>query len=129
MKFHTIVRAFSALAAVSVAALLTACAGMPATVSDGMLTDPSGKTLYTFDRDTTGSGKSVCNGPCANNWPPFAPTASMTVTGDWSIVTRDDGSKQWAFKGKPLYTFAKDLKAGDKTGDGFNNNTWHIARP
>ena len=28
-------------------------------------------TLYVFDRDTAGSGKSVCNGPCATNWPPL----------------------------------------------------------
>jgi predicted lipoprotein with Yx(FWY)xxD motif len=131
MKFHTPGGTLRSLTVVAVLAVLAACAGMsmPAKVSDGMLTDASGKTLYTFDRDTTGSGKSVCNGPCATNWPAFAPTATSTASGDWSIITRDDGSKQWAFKGKPLYTFAKDTKAGDKTGDGFNNNTWHIVRP
>jgi len=43
-------------------------------------------------------------------------------------VTRDDGSKQWAYKGKPVYLWGKDQKPGDKTGDGFNN-VWHVARP
>ena len=44
------------------------------------------------------------------------------------MITRDDGSKQWAYKGKPLYTWAKDTKPGDKTGDGFNN-AWRVAKP
>ena len=53
------------------------------------------------------------------------PLSSMSPT----IVTRDDGSKMWALKGKPLYTFAKDTKPGDTTGDGFLNGAWHIAKP
>ena len=45
------------------------------------------------------------------------------------IVTRDDGSKQWAYKGRPLYHWVKDAKPGDMTGDGFLNNSWHVAKP
>ena len=52
----------------------------------------------------------------------------VSPSGDWTIVTRDDGQKQWAYKGKPLYGFAKDTKAGDKTGDGFLNGAWHVAK-
>jgi predicted lipoprotein with Yx(FWY)xxD motif len=85
-------------------------------------------TLYTFDKDAAGSGKSVCNGPCATNWPPLMAMDGDAASGDYSIVVRDDGKKQWAFKGKPLYFWAKDMKAGDKTGDGFNN-VWRVARP
>jgi predicted lipoprotein with Yx(FWY)xxD motif len=47
--------------------------------------------------------------------------------GEWTIVVRDDGGKQWAYKGKPLYTWSKDAKPGDKTGDGFNS-VWHVAK-
>ena len=115
------------------AALLGGCASMyasasPAKTADGVLVGPNQMTLYTFDRDVAGSGKSVCNGPCAANWPPFMASASDKAAGDYSIVTRDDGGKQWAFKGKPLYYWAKDSKPGDKTGDGFNN-VWHVAKP
>jgi predicted lipoprotein with Yx(FWY)xxD motif len=121
---------FSALALI--AALAAGCAGMtatsPATVSDGVLVGANGMTLYTFDRDASGSGKSVCNGPCATNWPPLMASGSDSASGDWSVITRDDGSKQWAYKGKPLYYWAKDQKAGDRTGDGFNN-VWHVAKP
>ncbi|AMK33594.1 Putative lipoprotein [Pseudomonas putida] len=43
-------------------------------------------------------------------------------------MTRDDGSSQWAYKGKPLYTFIKDKKAGETTGDGMKD-VWHVAKP
>jgi len=49
--------------------------------------------------------------------------------GDWAIVTRDDGGKQWSYKGKPLYAWTKDTKPGDTSGDGFLNGAWHIATP
>jgi predicted lipoprotein with Yx(FWY)xxD motif len=90
------------------------------------LVDAKGMTLYVFDKDA--AGKSNCNGPCATNWPPLMAMGDAKASGDWSIVTRDDGGKQWAYKGKPLYAWAKDAKAGDVTGDGFNN-VWHIAAP
>lgn len=111
---------------------LSACASMgmsdmPAkSAADGTLTNAAGMTLYTFDKDS--AGKSACNGPCAANWPPLVAAAGADGKGDWSIVTRDDGSKQWAYKGKPLYTWAKDQKPGDKTGDGVANNAWHTAK-
>lgn len=113
-------------------ALLGACASMtaspPAKTADGVFVGPNQMTLYTFDRDAAGSGKSVCNGPCATNWPPFMASASDTASGDFSIVIRDDGARQWAFKGKPLYYWVRDTKPGDKTGDGFNN-VWRLAKP
>ena len=99
----------------------------PPTMKNGMFVTASGMTLYTFDKDAT-PGKSVCNGPCATNWPPALVADGAKASGDWTIITRDDGLKQWAYKGKPLYAFAKDTKAGDKTGDGFLNGAWHVAK-
>ncbi len=116
-----------ALVAASVALAQTAAPAKVAETSKGKaLVDAKGMTLYTFDRDT--AGKSACNGQCAQNWPPLIAAAGTAASGDWSVVTRDDGSKQWAYKGKPLYTWTKDTKAGDVTGDGFNN-VWRIATP
>jgi predicted lipoprotein with Yx(FWY)xxD motif len=54
--------------------------------------------------------------------------ADAKADGAWSIVTRDDGSKQWALKGMPVYYWAKDTKPGDRTGDGVNN-VWRLAKP
>nr|WP_297531613.1 hypothetical protein [uncultured Roseateles sp.] len=110
------------------AAGLAAAQTAPATAKGDALVGPNDMTLYTFDKDTAGSGKSVCNGGCATNWPPLMARAEDKVSGDWSIITRDDGSKQWAYKGKPLYFWAKDAKPGDKTGDGINQ-VWHTAKP
>jgi len=94
--------------------------------SKALVDGSSGMTLYVFDRDT--AGKSNCNGQCATNWPALTAAADAKPSGDWTIVTRDDGGKQWAYKGKPLYTFYKDAKPGDASGDGLNN-VWHIAAP
>ena len=115
----------------SLALVLAACAGLPyapVKYTDGLMTNGAGMTLYTFDKDTGFSGKSVCNGACATNWPPFMAGAGDQSGGDWTIVTRDDGSRQWAYDGKPLYLWSKDRKPGDMTGDGFNN-AWRAVRP
>ncbi|MDI4635317.1 hypothetical protein J7U46_19800 [Pelomonas sp. V22] len=118
------------LLATSTLIALAACAAMappPAKPLDGALVGTANSmTLYTFDKD--GGGKSNCNGPCAANWPPLMAAADAAASGDWSLVTRDDGSKQWAYKGKPLYFWVKDAKPGDRTGDGFNK-VWHTATP
>src|SRR5262245_62814883 len=95
-------------------------------VEGGILTNASGMSLYTFDNDT--EGNSACTGSCATNWPPMMAGPSDKASGDYSIISRDDGSKQWAYKGKPLYLWSKDQKPGDKTGDG-RNNIWHLAKP
>ena len=113
---------------------LTGCAmaqgAMPASTADTSkgkaLVDAKGMTLYSFDKDA--DGKSACNGPCAANWPAFKATDAAAPAG-WSAITREDGTKQWAYKGKPLYTFAKDTGPADVKGDGFLNGAWHIATP
>ena len=126
----------TAYAALLASAFLAACAMSPPakdqvtpTVMNGMLVGPQQMTLYVFDKDATGSGKSVCNGGCATNWPPLIAPAGAMPKADWSLVTRDDGAKQWAYQGRPLYYWAKDGKPGDKTGDGFAGNAWHVAKP
>ena len=102
-------------------------AAAPVKTAGGMLVSSSGMTLYTFDNDMAGSGKSVCNGPCAGLWPPVAADVDAKPEGDMSIVTRDDGTKQWAYKGKPVYLYKTDMKAGDMTGDNFKN-VWHVIK-
>jgi predicted lipoprotein with Yx(FWY)xxD motif len=116
-----------------ISALLFTTAGcavasdMPATKSGDILVNKTGMTLYTFDKDSANSGKSVCNGECAEYWPPLMATSSAAGNGKFSVVTRDDGSKQWAYEGKPLYTFKADKKAGDRNGDN-KKNVWHVVK-
>jgi len=94
---------------------------------DGILVGAKEMTLYTYDKDTKGSGKSVCNDDCAKRWPPYLATDKDKAADKFTIVTRDDGKKQWAFDGKPLYYWAEDMKKGDKTGDN-RSNVWHIIK-
>ena len=103
-------------------------ASMPAAVkvANGTFTDVKGMTLYTFDNDKE-PNKSACAGNCLNNWPVLKAEASDKDMGDWKVITRDDGSKQWAYKGNPIYYFAMDKAPGDKVGDG-RGMVWHIAK-
>ena len=74
-------------------------------------------------------GTPIQSGSNDTNWPPLYAADGDSGSGDYSVITRDDGKKQWAFKGKPLYYWTKDQKPGDRTGDGFLNNAWHVAKP
>ena len=94
----------------------------------GILVNSAGMTVYTFDKDVAGSGKSTCNGPCLVAWPAVMAAADAKPEGNMTIVTRDDGAKQWAYNGKPVYLYAADTKPGDKTGDNFKD-VWHVVKP
>jgi len=88
-------------------------------------TDANGMTLYTFDKDE--AGKSSCYDKCAANWPPLKAAEDAKPEDEWTVIDRTDGTRMWAYEGHPLYTFVKDKKAGDVTGDGVNG-VWHVAK-
>ena len=97
------------------------------TIDGGKIyTDSKGMSLYTFDKDT--KGMSNCNGECAVKWPPLMAVDAAQDKGQFSVITRADGTKQWAVNGMALYTWFKDKKSGDMTGDGVKG-VWHIAKP
>ncbi|WP_421912852.1 hypothetical protein [Mesorhizobium sp.] len=88
-------------------------------------TAASGMTLYSYDKDE--KGKSNCYDKCAANWPPLKAEAGAKADDEWSVVDRTDGSKMWAYDGKPVYTFVKDTKAGDMNGEGVGG-VWHALK-
>ncbi|WP_456020612.1 COG4315 family predicted lipoprotein [Pseudomonas protegens] len=100
-----------------------ALAAEPAMMKEGMMVDHKGMTVYTFDKDA--GGKSMCNGDCAKNWPPMMAPAGAKAEGKWTVIKRDDGMMQYAYDGKPLYTFMKDEKPGEMKGDGMKD-VWHV---
>ncbi|MBK5377558.1 hypothetical protein JFT81_23330 [Pseudomonas sp. TH43] len=100
-----------------------AMAAEPAMMKDGMMVDHKGMTVYTFDKDA--GGKSMCNADCAKNWPPMMAPAGAKAEGKWTVIKRDDGMMQYAYDGKPLYTFMKDEKPGEMKGDGMKD-VWHV---
>ena len=91
----------------------------------GMLADAKGMTLYTFDKDK--GGGSACYDACAAKWPAYLGKAGEAMTEGWTLVDRTDGTKQWAYDGKPVYYFAGDKKKGDAMGDGLGG-IWHVIK-
>lgn len=86
----------------------------------------NGLTLYTFLQDMP--GVSNCNDNCAEIWPPLYAATGSKPSNDFSIITRADGSQQWAFQEYPLYYYYLDENPGDILGEGIND-IWYIARP
>ena len=74
-----------------------------------------GLTLYTRDADPV--GKSECVDDCAKTWIPVSVASGAKAAGAWSIIVRADGTKQWALKGKAVYTYVKDEDPGSVGGN------------
>jgi predicted lipoprotein with Yx(FWY)xxD motif len=83
---------------------------------------PGGQRLYFYDLDK--DGKSVCNKGCDGAWRPVYAPPSAVSKGLWTVIARDDGSRQWAYKGRPVYTLYHDDPAAPG-GDG-REGVWHI---
>jgi predicted lipoprotein with Yx(FWY)xxD motif len=71
-----------------------------------IFSDANSQPLYISNKDEP--GKSNCVDQCAATWPPALVSAGAQPVGEWTQVARADGSKQWAFRGHPLYTYTKD---------------------
>lgn len=121
----TSVFAFAALFLVVAPAFAAEPAKTMDTSAGKVYTDEKGMTLYIFDKDE--ANKSNCYDDCAKNWPPLMAAADAKPEGEWTIVERKDGTKMWADDGKPVYTFVKDTKPGDVTGDGVGG-VWHVSK-
>ncbi len=89
------------------------------------MTTAEGMSLYIFDKDPV--GKSTCYDKCAREWPPMKASSKSAAYGDYSVIMRRDGTRQWAWKGKPLYMFRSDKMAGDVKGGDYSPY-WHVAR-
>lgn len=95
----------------------------PGLMLNGVLTDRTGRTLYSFDGDKRGA--STCYRICQQLWPPYLAGLDDEPVEGFTITERIDGGRQWVWKNKPLYYWAHDKKAGDVTGDKVND-VWHI---
>jgi len=149
------------LAAAALAGLLAACSGNGSTAAAGgaadgqqkdaglivisartvagvgtVLTDQSGKTLYTAQQEARGVIK--CTAGCLSFWFPVTvgqgatPRAASTITGTLGSIQRsDDRTRQLTFNGQPLYTFRLDETPGQIHGNNFTDQfggqtfTWH----
>ncbi len=99
-----------------------------ATLGKTILTSTRGRTLYSLSAET--KGRFICTGACASTWRPLVVPAGVKPTGPVKLGTieRPDGRTQVTFKGRPLYSFSGDSKAGDVNGEGIKDvGTWHAA--
>lgn len=121
-------RGWLVIAMVCASVTMSGMASAQPRVRDGVLTDTKGMTLYFWDNDVAGSGKSVCYGACTLTMMPFLAGVNAKESGDFGFIVRDDGKRQWTYKARPLYVYINDKKPGDRAGDGFRGGSWHYAQ-
>lgn len=99
----------------------------PAWLRDGVMVDRLARGLYFYDRDTR-PGRSTCYRTCRSLWPPLFAEADARPAGDFSVIERSDGTRQWAWQGKPLYRWVSDRRWGQADGDRVSG-VWTLVRP
>jgi predicted lipoprotein with Yx(FWY)xxD motif len=99
--------------------------GASTVVLNGAASPASGRALYVYDKDADGVSK--CVGQCIIAWPPLTPAAGAKEGGGWTIITRSDGARQWAYKGRPVYVFYRDKADSIATGAQIIPG-WHLAK-
>lgn len=67
---------------------------------------PGGRLLPQADRRPT----------CTQHWPPVLAAADAKPAGNWSLLERPDGTKQWAYNRQALYTSHLDHRPGQTNG-------------
>jgi predicted lipoprotein with Yx(FWY)xxD motif len=111
----------------------------PATLPDGIVTeemvnaggqafvDAKGRTIYAYSGDLKADAPTCAQGAdCTNRFQPLVAPQIASTVGEFTAISRPDGSKQWAYQGAPLYTYDGDEVRGDARGR-FADSRWHVA--
>ena len=93
--------------------------GITSTAMGRLLLTDKNFSVYMSDRDS--AEKSSCDAECTRVWKPVLAPVAANSQGEWSVFERSPGIRQWAFRGKPLYTNALDadirsLQGSDEPG-------------
>jgi predicted lipoprotein with Yx(FWY)xxD motif len=121
----------------------SASTGAAAVVSVGsapkvgqVLVDSKGMTLYYFEKDKKGGGKSNCSSSCAGVWPPLTTSGAAKAMGgaeasQTGTIKRSDGTSQVTYAGWPLYTYSADAKPGEANGTDVKSfgGAWYPLHP
>lgn len=85
--------------------------------------------LYRYAKDSAKPSRSACTGGCATTWPPLIDNGGPALAGvsptRVGTIRRADGTRQVTLDGWPLYRFAKDVRPGDRKGDGVGG-AWRL---
>ena len=95
-----------------------------ATSGEAVYADAAGMTLYVHDPGS-GEAKAGCEPDCGPQWLPANPPLQATPDGDWSIVKSSAGTRQWSYRGRPVYRYTGDEEIGRTAGEG---GAWHPIR-
>lgn len=79
-----------------------------------LLTTAKTYSVYAYDQDTADA--SACHGQCAQTWKPILAPALARPRGEWGIIERAPGVRQWTFRDQPLYTHTRDSLAWSQEG-------------
>jgi predicted lipoprotein with Yx(FWY)xxD motif len=124
-----LVLALAAGASASASSKVVAKEAQSESLGATVLTRANGHTLYSLSVET--HGRFVCTGGCLGTWKPLVIPRGTKPKGPVRLgaIRRPDGKTQVTFKGRPLYSFDGDAKAGEANGEGFKDvGTWHAAK-
>ena len=93
------------------------------TATGRMITTDTRLSVYSWDKD--GPDKSNCDAACVQVWLPVVAPESAQARGEWSVIERSPGVKQWAFRKKPLYTYLLDPEGHPASLQGSDVPGWH----
>jgi predicted lipoprotein with Yx(FWY)xxD motif len=95
-----------------------------------LLTTDKNYSIYAYDQDVADA--SMCITECLQTWKPVAAPALARAQGDWSIIERSPGVRQWVFRKQPLYTYVLDTDSWSLEGSdrvGWSNVYTQLAPP
>ena len=79
--------------------------------------DPKQRTIYAFSGDIKDDKVKCAQGAtCDNGFSPLLAPQLATKLGDFTAISRPDGTRQWAYQAEPLYTYDGDAEHGDSKG-------------
>jgi predicted lipoprotein with Yx(FWY)xxD motif len=98
----------------------------------GLFATTDGKLLYARESSNGGSdgalradrgrpqtgekiGVTGCDAECEKNWKPLLAADNAKPAGYWTLMSRPDGKKQWAYYGYALYSPMGDIAKGTST--------------
>ena len=85
-----------------------------------------GFPFYVSDADT--KDKSNCVDACVETWAPLKARDDATpMSKDWTLVSRPEGYKQWAWHGQPIYLNMTQVLGGTLTLP--KDSPWHPLIP
>ncbi|QBY02531.1 hypothetical protein E2K80_18780 [Rhodophyticola sp. CCM32] len=120
-----LIAACIAMASIAAPALADPVTSFNTDIGDVLAAADNGMTVYTFTQDTP--NQSNCYESCASAWPPFLASDTAEAEGAFGIIDRNDGTRQWALNGQPLYFWQGDAERGDVTGHGVGG-VWFAAQ-